>query len=100
MAPTNRTPGVSLFIRVAVAAVLMLALSGCYTLLQHPGVARMNYRRPDSSQPCLSCHSREEIDAAIRDARRDREPGAWASLSHPWWLAGRDSTRSDGAPAD
>jgi hypothetical protein len=82
------------------ATSLVLALSGCYTLMQHPGVARMNYRRPDSTQPCRSCHSQEEIDGALRHAHRDHEPGAWGQLSHPWWLSARDSTRSDGAPAD
>ena len=86
--------------RLAAVAAIALALSGCYTLLRHPGIARMNYRRPAPEESCRSCHSGNEILSAITPERYVPEPGAWGDLAHPWWIQPPDTTRSDGGSGE
>jgi hypothetical protein len=44
-----------------VALLVTVALtSACYTILKHPRLAHLDYRRPDNKQ-CAACHSSDEI---------------------------------------
>ena len=81
------------------ALLLAVAAQGCYTLMRHPGIPSLNYRRPPADHACTSCHSQAELLASLMSERIDAEPGPWGSLSHPWWVhPSPDSTRSDGGP--
>jgi hypothetical protein len=76
-----------------------LAASSCYTLLRHPGIPRLNYRRPDPAEPCTSCHPRAMLLSAVQPDRLARERDPWSRLSHPWWIdSAADTSRSDGGP--
>jgi hypothetical protein len=70
----------------------------CYTLVQHPGIARRNYQRPDKGIPCASCHTNEQLLAFTRTDRIPREQPAWDEGNHPWWVDAR--LRPDSASAD
>jgi hypothetical protein len=84
-------------LRLAVALALAVAASGCYTLLRHPGMSQLNYRRPESETPCTSCHAREELLSFVQSRRVAAEPDPWGRLAHPWWIAASaDTARSDG----
>jgi hypothetical protein len=63
-----------LLITVAVAAIVT---PSCYTLLQHPRVAQIDYERPDGKQ-CFDCHTDEEI----KDFHH--QPKA-PEMGNPWW---------------
>jgi hypothetical protein len=79
------------------AAVLLLLaagatlLSACYTLVQHPRVESLNYRRPAGGR-CLGCHDAETVDRLVRQHRLAPDTGPWSVLSDPWFVA-PDSTR-------
>ncbi len=63
-----------LFVAALVAAA---ATPACYTLLQHPRVAEIDYQRPEGKR-CFECHTDEEIDGF------HRQPNAPDS-GIPWW---------------
>jgi hypothetical protein len=48
------------FLLTAVFASGIAALPACYTIADHPRLARLNYARPDDNR-CANCHSDEEI---------------------------------------
>ncbi len=88
---------------LAVAALLLvLAAPACYTLVQHPGIARRNYTRPAPDTPCLQCHSRTELRAFLAPERLAKEQGPWEQLNHPWWydaMVAADSAAADSTKA-
>jgi hypothetical protein len=96
VAPTKRTRTIRPLL-IAAVMTLAIAATGCYTLLRHPGIPSLNYRRPARDEPCTSCHSRAEIVSSVRPDRAPREPDPWGRLSHPWWIdSAADTSRSDG----
>jgi len=88
--------------RAIVALCLALAAPACYTLVQHPGIARRNYQRPPRDTPCTQCHSRVELRAFLSPERLAREQDPWERLNHPWWYdthIATDSTATDSTDA-
>ena len=85
------------------ASLSIVIAPACYTLVQHPGIARQNYRRPDKGTACTSCHTNQQLLAFVKTDRVAREGGAWDDLNHPWWidarLAAPDSTVTDSTGA-
>jgi len=71
-------------------------VSACYTLVQHPGIVRRNYQRPDKGIPCTSCHKSDELRVFVQSNRLARESSPWDELNHPWWI----DARADSAAAD
>lgn len=74
---------------IAVAVAATALFSACYTLMQHPRLAQLNYARPNSDR-CETCHSNEAIWAfhhAPRTPTADGLPGAkWRTFYDiPWW---------------
>ena len=63
-----------------------LATPACYTLVQHPGIARQNYARPPSDTPCTNCHTRATLRGYLSSQRFASERGEWERLNHPWWF--------------
>lgn len=43
-----------------VLLVTVAVTPACYTILKHPRLAHLDYRRPDDKQ-CLTCHTSDEI---------------------------------------
>jgi hypothetical protein len=83
-------------------AAALFSTSACYTLLEHPGIARRNYLRPSSDTPCTTCHARDALRAFLEPERLAREKGPWDRLNHPWWFDARaaaDSAAADSARA-
>ncbi|HEU4928234.1 MAG TPA: hypothetical protein VFU38_00260 [Candidatus Krumholzibacteria bacterium] len=70
----------------------------CYTLVQHPGIARRNYQRPAKGVPCTSCHTNQQLLAFVQSDRLARERAAWDELNHPWWIDAR--LKPDSAAVD
>lgn len=87
-------------------AVCILSAPACYTLVQHPGIARRNYQRPPSGTPCTDCHAPAALRGYLEPVRIAREASPWDRLNDPWWLHARagadsaiaDSTASGGSP--
>ena len=97
---TTRIRRPSRFGRLVVLLLLAASLQGCYTLLRHPGIPQLNYRRPPGDSACASCHSQKDLSAALSPERLDAAPGSWGAFSAPWWVhPAPDSTRSDGGPS-
>ncbi len=84
--------------RVAILLLLALAavgpLAACYTLVQHPRVASLNFRRPQGKS-CTGCHRAEEISGFLRPEHLAPPPTPWDTLTRPWWIE-PDSTGGDG----
>lgn len=79
-------------------AICILSAPACYTLVQHPGIVRRNYQRPQSGTPCTDCHARSDLRAYLEPVRIARERTPWDRLNDPWWFharAGADSAASD-----
>lgn len=80
----------------ALAAVALLP--ACYTLLQHPRLAGLDYSRP-SSKRCLSCHNEQELRRFIVGPQEAKVRSAWSAYyDDPWWFGGylrSDSTTSE-----
>jgi hypothetical protein len=93
---TRRTGPSSLRYRLLAAFVLIALFEGCYTLVRHPGIPELNYRRPDAGTPCTSCHPAGQRLAFVSSQRLDRAHGPWGALADPWWFEPEDSTRSVG----
>ncbi len=88
--------------RAGSLAVIVVFTPACYTLLQHPGIARRNYLRPPKDTPCSSCHARADLRAFLEPDRLAREQESWDRLNHPWWIdarAGADSAAVDSTRA-
>jgi hypothetical protein len=83
-------------LRLIAALALIAFVEGCYTLVRHPGIARLNYLRPPSDTPCTSCHTSEQRLAFVSSQRLDRARGPWGALADPWWYGAADTVRSDG----
>ena len=84
-------------------AACLVAAPACYTTIQHPGIARQNYRRPPSDVACTRCHTRAALRAFLDPERIVREKDPWSRLNHPWWLdarAGADSAAADSTLGD
>ena len=94
---TRRTGPSSLRFRLLAAFVLIALFQGCYTLVRHPGIPEINYRRPDAGTPCTSCHAEGDRLAFVSAQHLDRARGPWGALTHPWWFDNDDSTRTNGA---
>jgi hypothetical protein len=75
-------------------AACIVVAPACYTTLQHPGIARQNYRRPPSDVACTRCHTRAALRAFLDPERIAREKDPWDRLSHPWWFDARAGTDS------
>lgn len=81
-------------------AILLLALAAlgplaaCYTLVQHPRVASLDFRRPEGKS-CTGCHGAQEVRAFLEPEHLAPEPSPWDSLTHPRWIP-PDSTGGDG----
>jgi hypothetical protein len=54
---------------IAVAICCVLAAPACYTLLEHPRLASLDYQRPDDKR-CANCHTSEEIWAFNNPPRK------------------------------
>ena len=84
--------------RAAILLVLVVAaavpMAACYTLVQHPRVAALNYRRPQGKS-CTDCHSTRAIGDYLRPEKLTPEAPPWESLTQPWWIS-PDSTGGDG----
>ena len=65
-----------LYLLIAVLVVVIVT-PACYTLLQHPRVAQIDYERP-SGKRCFDCHTDEEIE------NFHRQPHA-PDTGSPWW---------------
>ena len=76
--------------------MLIAAVEGCYTLVRHPGVARLNYMRPASDTPCTNCHTPGQRLAFVSSHGLDRAHGPWGALADPWWFDPADTVRSAG----
>ncbi len=75
--------------RVTILVLMTASLAplvACYTLVQHPRVATLGFRRPDPGKSCSSCHTSEEIRGYLRPEKFQNEPEPWNSLYHPRWL--------------
>jgi hypothetical protein len=86
----------------AVGVFLCVLTPACYTLFDHPRLARLDYERPRDKR-CTNCHPREQIWALLQPERRVRSPEPWRDYyDYPWWFEGRvrpaDSTRAGGVP--
>ena len=93
---TRRTGPSSRFLRLIAAFALLGALQGCFTLVRHTGISRLNYIRPPSDAPCTSCHTSAQKLAFVSSQRLDRARGPWGALADPWWFDAADTVRSDG----
>ena len=93
---TRRTGPSSRFSRLIAAILLVVMLEGCYSLVRHPGMARLNYLRPAPDTPCISCHTPEQRLAFVSSHGLDRARGPWGALADPWWFDAADTVRSDG----
>jgi len=83
---------------VLLGLLSVIIAPACYTLVQHPGIARQNYRRPDKGTPCRSCHTNEQLIAFVKSDRIAPDGNGWDDLNHPWWIDARlrpDTTVTD-----
>ena len=85
-------------VRAAILLLLVAAVTGplaaCYTLVQHPRVESLNYRRPEGKS-CTGCHTPRAINDYLHPEKLASDPPPWDSLTHPWWIS-PDSTGGDG----
>lgn len=77
---------------IAVASLLALVCTGCYTLLQHPAVEdNFRLQAPDRSGNCLACHESAGFDANIwgtaHQSPAARMGGYQFFQDYPWWWA-------------
>ncbi len=87
---------------VGVAVAFVLATPACYTLVQHPGIARQNYARPPKNAACTSCHASTALRGYLKPKALASEAPAWERLNHPWWYdthIAADSARVDSTGA-
>jgi len=79
---------------LTVAALASVAvLPACYTLLQHPRLARLNYARP-SDKHCLNCHSEADLRRLVIATQNSNARDPWRTYyDEPWWFG--DYLRSD-----
>lgn len=88
---------------LGILAACVVAGPACYTVVQHPGIARQNYRRPPGDVACTRCHTRSALRAFLEPERIARQREPWARLGHPWWFdtrAGADSVAADSTLGD
>jgi hypothetical protein len=100
-APARRGARAHLVLGAFVACAC--AAPACYTLVQHPGIVRYNYRAPARDAPCAGCHTRAALRSFLVPNRSTREPEPWERLNHPWWFdarVGTDSTANGDARGD
>jgi hypothetical protein len=81
-------------ILLLVAAATAFPLAACYTLVQHPRVASLNFRRPQGKS-CTGCHTNQEIRGFLKPQGLADEGSPWDTLANPWWIP-PDSTGGDG----
>jgi hypothetical protein len=79
---------------LAAAVVFLVPLAACYTLVQHPRVTALDYRRP-ADRSCTECHRAEAVRDYLRPERLPDPTHPWDALEEPWWLP-PDSTGGDG----
>lgn len=94
MTTIRQLPSARAAILVILASLTAGPLTACYTLVQHPRVASLNYRRPEGKS-CSSCHSAREVRSFLEPERLAPDTPPWDSLTHPWWIP-PDSTGGDG----
>ncbi|HEX5131608.1 MAG TPA: hypothetical protein VFX92_03875 [Candidatus Krumholzibacteria bacterium] len=82
---TLRHSGAARLVILFLFAASTAVLTACYTLVQHPRVASMNFRRPQG-EACTACHEPAAIRAFVRQEHLAAETGAWAVLDDPWWV--------------
>lgn len=86
-------------LRAAILCVLACAsvgpLAACYTLVQHPRIASLNYQRPQGKS-CTGCHTEKAVRGFLEPERLAPQPPPWDSLTDPWWIASDDSTDGGG----
>jgi hypothetical protein len=70
-------------------------LSACYTLLQHPRVESLNYRRPEGKS-CTGCHTAQTLAAFLEPERIQAPTPPWDALTRPWWIILPDSAGGNG----
>lgn len=94
---TTRTRRTRLLATIAAVAAAVLT-PACYTLLQHPRLASLDYARP-SSKHCLTCHTEQQLRTLVAGSRHAQTQQAWRSYyDEPWWFGGylrSDSTTTN-----
>jgi hypothetical protein len=78
---------------IAVGLLLIIAfLPACYTLLKHPRLAEINYRRPDDKN-CENCHSNSDIWKFNHNNKINtltEKSGVWSEYYDlAWWYESR-----------
>jgi len=79
----NESPGPRLLLPALVACI---ALTSCYTLVEHPRVASLDFRRPSTRAGCTPCHTREAVWSFLYPQRTALDSAPWSSLQYPWWF--------------
>jgi hypothetical protein len=83
---------------IAVALSAALLLSACYTLMQHPRLAQLDYARP-SDKRCLNCHAEADLRRLVIAHQHSSSRDPWRSYyDEPWWF--NDYLRSDSTTSD
>jgi hypothetical protein len=76
------------FILTAVIVSSAAAIPACYTIMDHPRLASLDYARPDDNR-CSNCHSNEEIWAFNNPSKKPtHESYSWAWIKYydtAWW---------------
>jgi len=85
---------------VALSAAALLP--ACYTLLQHPRLASLNYARPGDKN-CLNCHAEAELRQLVIAHQKPDSRDPWRTYyDEPWWfdnyLRSDSTTTDDEAP--
>ena len=94
---TTRTRRTTILLAAAALAAAVL-LPACYTLMQHPRLASLDYARP-SDKRCLNCHAEADLRRLViaRQHTASRDP--WRTYyDEPWWF--NNYLRSDSTTTD
>ena len=77
--------------RLLLTAVIVssaAAIPACYTIMEHPRLAKLDYARPEEKR-CSNCHSNEEIWAFNNPSKKPTHQSystAWIKYyDTPWW---------------
>lgn len=76
------------FFLAGLAVIGVALIPACYTLMEHPRLASLDYARPDDKR-CTNCHSSEETWAFTHgstEALHRSYSEAWIKYyDTPWW---------------
>ncbi len=93
---TTRNRGPTPRTLVLLVLVGSIASVSCYTLVEHPRVASLEFRRPSTRGDCTSCHTRDEVWSYVYPRHMVLDSAPWSSLQYPRWFDSRvraDSTK-------